>query len=124
MNENARRMILAVDFDGTVVHHAFPAIGEALPMAIPVLQALSQRCEIILWTCREGVYLDAAVAWCKESGIKLAGVNVSPPHLEFRPEGGRKVYADVYIDDRNLGGFPGWEAVARHFELMLVEAAQ
>ena len=63
-----------------------------------------------------GSPLQDAVDWFEERGIPLFGVNATPLSAEFRDfvEGEttiRKAFADVYIDDRNLGGFPGWEAV-------------
>jgi len=111
-----------VDFDGTIVHHRFPAIGEPLPNAFEVLKELKEAGWIlILWTCRENdkhdmnhQYLQDAVDFCKENGVEFDGINETPIECEFRGEAcffRRKAYADVYIDDRNLGGFPGWAAV-------------
>jgi hypothetical protein len=112
--------LLAIDFDGTIVAHAFPAIGEPLPLAFAVMQELQAAGHrLVLNTCREGDYLAAAVLFCQRHGITFRSVNQNHPEDEFRPEPGRKVYAHVYIDDRNLGGFPGWAEVRRQ----LLEAA-
>ena len=52
-------MVIAVDFDGTIVEHRYPAIGKELPFAIETLQKLaSEGHRLILWTVREGKYLD------------------------------------------------------------------
>lgn len=59
------------------------------------------------------MFLTEAVDFLKGHGIDLRSVNYTHPDDEFRSPSGRKVYADVYIDDRNLGGFPGWFAVLR-----------
>jgi hypothetical protein len=107
-----RKKIICIDFDGTIVEHAFPRIGKPLPLAIEVIKELKEAgFKLILWTCREGKYLDEAVLFCIGYGLEFDGINETPPELEFRPEGGRKAYADYYIDDRNLGGFPGWDVI-------------
>lgn len=118
-------MILAIDFDGTIVTNRFPAIGEPLPGALETLRDLQAAgYSLILWTCRGNhktdpnkQYLDDAVAWLTSHGITLAAANAcwplsasedACPHSEFAHD---KVFADLYIDDRNLGGFPGWDVV-------------
>lgn len=114
--------IICVDFDGTIVHHRFPAIGEALPHAFEVMKELKDAGhKLILWTCREDEgykiskqYLSDAVNFCEENGVTFDSVNESIPEEDFRDNGlRRKPYAHVYIDDRNLGGFPGWIEVRR-----------
>jgi hypothetical protein len=108
----SRDIILCIDFDGTIVEHDFPRVGKPMPLAIEVIKELKEAGYVlILWTCREGKFLDDAIMFCLENGLKFDGYNETPPEHEFRPEGGRKAYGDYYIDDRNLGGFPGWEAV-------------
>ncbi len=117
------RRICVIDFDGTIVKHDFPRIGEPLPEAFKVMKELKAAgWVLILWTCRENdghkinrQYLKDAVDFCKENGVEFDGANETPMEFEFRPEGTlrRKVYGNVYIDDRNLGGFPGWAAVRK-----------
>jgi len=112
-------MIISVDYDGTIVDDGFPKIGVPKEGAIPVLKALYEDGHrLVLWTCREDepgkLYLSQAVNNLEAMGVTLHSVNETHPHDEFRDsELKRKVYADVYIDDKNFGGFPGWEAVAR-----------
>ena len=36
-------MIIAVDFDGTIVEHKYPEIGRELPFAIETLKKLQQE---------------------------------------------------------------------------------
>lgn len=44
-------MIIAVDFDGTIVEHKYPEIGRELPFAIETLKKLQQeRHRLILWS--------------------------------------------------------------------------
>jgi len=52
--------------------------------------------------------LDEAVTFCKDNGIHFYAVNKSFPEEEFDIVQSRKIYADLFIDDRNLGGFMGW----------------
>jgi len=102
-------MIIAVDFDGTIVEHKYPAIGETLPHAFEVLKELQDNGhKLILWTYRDGQHLKDAVDFCRDNGIRFYAVNHSKPNEDFDKYMSRKIYADVYIDDRNIGGFPGW----------------
>ena len=105
-------MKIAVDFDGTVVEHKYPAIGKELLFAFETLRELQkQKHRLILWTYRSGKELDEAVDFCKDRGIEFYAVNSNYPEEIFDENISRKIDADVYIDDRNLGGFPGWSAV-------------
>ena len=103
-------MTIAVDFDGTIVEHRYPAIGPELPFAIDTLKFLcAKRHKLILWTVREGQLLDEAVAYCKNRGLEFYAVNKNYPEEKETHEGySRKLQADLFIDDRNLGGLPDW----------------
>ena len=107
-------MIIAVDFDGTIVEHKYPAIGRELPFAIETLRKLqSERHKLILWTVREGVLLEEALAFCRERGLEFYAVNRDYPEEERDRNNhfSRKLKADVFIDDRNLGGLPDWGTI-------------
>ena len=107
-------MIIAVDFDGTIVEHKYPAIGRELPFAIETLRKLrSDRHKLILWTVREGVLLEEALAFCRERGLEFYAVNRDYPEEERDRNNhfSRKLKADVFIDDRNLGGLPDWGTI-------------
>lgn len=108
-------MIIAVDFDGTIVEHRYPAIGPELPFAIDTLKYLcAQRHKLILWTVREGELLDEAVAYCRRRGLEFYAVNKNYPEEKPTHEGySRKLQADLFIDDRNLGGLPDWGEIYR-----------
>ena len=104
-------MVIAVDFDGTIVEHRYPSIGKELPFAIETLRKLAEEGHrLILWTVREGQYLDDAVEFCRNRGLEFYAVNRDYP--EEKPEHNhhftRKLKADLWIDDRNLGGLPDW----------------
>ncbi|MEN7548590.1 hydrolase [Rapidithrix thailandica] len=105
-------MIIAVDFDGTIVEHRYPEIGNAKPLAFDVLKELQkQGHQLILWTYRDGAELDEAVEFCRKRGLEFYAINHSRPNEDFDQLVSRKIYADVYIDDRNIGGFIGWEKI-------------
>ena len=106
-------MYIAIDFDGTVVSSAFPSVGSELPHAVDVMKRLLKYGnELILLTNRENVIyedengshdiLAEAVNWFKERGIDLYAVNDNPKS-KLNYHIGRKVFADVYIDDHGLG---------------------
>lgn len=105
-------MVIAVDFDGTIVEHRYPEIGEERPFATEVLRRLIQeRHKLILWTVREGILLDEALAWCSERGVEFYAVNSDSSAMfnEARNENfSCKLNADVFIDDRNISGIPSW----------------
>lgn len=102
-------LIIAVDFDGTIVEDAYPGIGKPMLFAFETLKKLQDEGHrLILWTYRYGKKLDEAVAFCKENGITFYAVNKSFPEEEFNNEVSRKINADLFIDDRNIGGFYGW----------------
>ncbi len=101
-------MIIALDFDGTIVQHKYPEIGSEIPFATATIRKLiEEKHRIILWTVRRGKLLQDAVDWCNERGIEFYAVNKSYPEEEIG-EGYGKVNADLFIDDRNLGGLPNW----------------
>jgi len=129
-------MIIAIDFDGTIVEHIFPEIGEEVPGAISTLKKLLKGGhKLILWTMRSdvvapksenpeinatpGKYLTEAVEWCRERGIEFWGVNENPEQKNWTSS--PKVYAHIYIDDAALGcplihpekgrSYVDWEAV-------------
>lgn len=108
-------MIIAVDFDGTIVTHRYPAIGQEIPFAVETLKKLQQQGHLlILWSVREGALLQEAVDWCAARGLEFYAVNKDYPEEERDHEGwSRKLKADMFIDDRNLGGLPDWSVIYR-----------
>ena len=69
-------MIIAVDFDGTIVRHRYPKIGEEIPFATQTLAMLIRDGHrLILWTVREGALLDEAVEWCRQRGVEFYAIN-------------------------------------------------
>ena len=105
-----KSLTIAVDFDGTIVEDQFPKIGQPMLFAFETLKMLQDAGHIlILWTYRHGTRLDEAVEFCRKHGIEFYAVNRSYPEEEFdNNSASRKINADLFIDDRNFGGFPGW----------------
>ena len=109
MNFPTKRLIIAVDFDGTIVEDNYPGIGKALIFAFDTLKMLQKDGhQLILWTYRHGKELDDAVEFCLNNGIEFYAVNKSFPEEQLNENTRRKLNADVFIDDRNVGGFLGW----------------
>ena len=105
-------MKIAVDFDGTIVEHKYPQIGKEQLFAFETLKQLKkQKHQLILWTYRAGRELDEAVEYCRENGVEFFAVNKNYPEEHYDGSISRKIDADVYIDDRNVGGFPGWSTI-------------
>ena len=113
------KLILCVDFDGTIVQDAFPNIGEPRQGRFhrtfleDLIYLQKKGHKIILWTCREGEHLEQAVAFCKERGLEFDAVNDDLEEVKqkytdkleiWRASGrARKVFANYYIDDRAVG---------------------
>jgi hydroxymethylpyrimidine pyrophosphatase-like HAD family hydrolase len=103
---------IAVDFDGTIVEHEYPKIGKEKLFAFRTLKELEkQGVRLILWTFRTGKELEEAVEYCRINGIEFYAVNRNYPEEVLDETVSRKIDADIYIDDKNLGGFPGWSEV-------------
>ena len=103
------RKIIAVDFDGTLVEDKYPAIGKPMLFAFETLKLLQKEGHlIILWTYRNGKSLHEAVEFCEGLGIAFYAINKNHPEEEFQENTPRKIKADIFIDDRNIGGFLGW----------------
>lgn len=107
-------MTIAVDFDGTIVTHEYPNIGKEIPFAVQTLKMLQDDGhKLILWTVREGDLLRDAIQWCREKGLEFYAANKDYPEEEEQNNNhySRKLKADVWIDDRNIGGLPDWGTI-------------
>lgn len=107
-------MTIAVDFDGTIVTHEYPNIGKEIPFAVQTLKMLQDDGhKLILWTVREGDLLRDAVQWCREKGLEFYAANKDYPEEEEQNNNhfSRKLKADIWIDDRNIGGLPDWGTI-------------
>ena len=118
---------IAVDFDGTIVDHKYPEIGKEKLFAFQTLRELEKKgALLILWTFRTGKELEQALEFCKKNGIEFYAVNRNYPEETYDERTvSRKINADIYIDDKNIGGFPGWSNIwqlLNPFELQELEA--
>ena len=96
------KTIFAVDFDGTIVKHAFPDIGQPVPRALEWLRRFHDAgALLILWTMRSGDYLQAAVKYCYDNNVQLFGINHNPDQMSWTRS--PKAYAHLYIDDAAEG---------------------
>lgn len=107
------KLIIAVDFDGCICQHMYPDIGREMPGAFSTLKKfIAAGDRLILWTCRmPGHGLEAAIEWCKDNGVEFEEHNNNVQDHDYAKS--RKIYADLYIDDRVVGGFPGWDVIEK-----------
>jgi len=107
-----KNLIIAIDFDGTIVEDAYPKIGKPMIFAFETMRKLqSEGHRLILWTYRTEKKLQEAVDFCKQQGLEFYAINKSYPEEEFDGKISRKINATFFVDDRNIGGFIGWTAV-------------
>lgn len=134
--------ILAVDFDGTCVKHEFPRIGDDVPSAVEVLQALhAAGAKLILWTMRSDMldiceddgpnqapaaeYLSDAAKWFADRQIPLHALNNNPQQSTWTSS--PKCYAHLYIDDAAIGcplAFDGVDSYVEWHEVALLLVAR
>ena len=107
-------LIIAVDFEGTIVDDEYPKVGPAKIFAFDTLLQLQKKGHrLILWTYRYGEKLEDAVKFCKKNGLEFYAVNKSYPEEKYDGSVSRKINADVFIDDRNVGGLLSWGEIYR-----------
>lgn len=106
--------IIAVDFDGTLVENAYPNVGELKLNAKTVINKLKKEgFKIIINTCRSGIFEGRVYEFLEEQGIEYDYINSNlPTQIEYFKQDCRKISADIYIDDKNLGGTPDdWNVI-------------
>ncbi|SHF39756.1 BT0820 family HAD-type phosphatase [Dysgonomonas macrotermitis] len=104
-------MIIAVDFDGTIVEHEYPKIGRPIPFAIETLLRMQKDGHVLLmWTVRSGPLLQEAIDYCAKKGLVFYAANKNYPE-EDPIQAPRKLNAELYIDDRSIGGLPDWGVI-------------
>jgi hypothetical protein len=95
------KLIIAVDFDGTLVENEFPAIGNPIEETINTIKEIMRRGhDVILWTCREGEALEQAVEFCSNNGLEFTAINDNTEYIKKLFGGNsRKIFAHFYFDD-------------------------
>lgn len=113
--------IIAVDFDGTIVKQNDDIDSvefELLPNAKEVIQWLYNNFYTILWTCREGIYLQNAVDYLSLQGLQFHAINANVPMTSFKTSS--KIFAHSYIDDRGYGANIDWLKIKDFFSTKLM----
>lgn len=97
--------IIAVDFDGTLVEDKWPEIGKPNKEMFEFLKYLQKEhnIKLILWTSRTDRHLINAIEFCKAQGMEFDAINENLPEVKaFTGRDTRKVYADIYLDDKSI----------------------
>ena len=103
--------ILAIDFDGTIrkTKRATEEGNELMPYCAEILELLHKDgFRLVLWTCRSHLWLESVIEFLKEKDILKYFECINENVIDIMWWNTRKIYADRYIDDLNLQGFPGW----------------
>ena len=107
LREKGDVMKIAVDFDGTIVDHRYPEIGDEVPGATHWIREFQKAgAKVMLWTMRsdggkDGPVLSHAVNWCFERGVVFDKVNHDSGQESWTKS--PKLYANLYIDDAAFG---------------------
>lgn len=107
------KLILAIDFDGTIVEIDYPHIGKLKKDAVKYINKLyAEGYIIVINSCRADEVEEEMCKFLCKMGIKYHHVNKNDPSLiEYYGFDTRKISADIYIDDKNLGGLPRWKRI-------------
>lgn len=112
-------MVIAIDFDGTLVEDCYPEIGSPKIFAFETLkEMIKSRHQLILWTTRTGDQLKAAVDFCESHGVRFYAVNNSFPEERYDGQSSRKINCELFISHRNLGGLKGWGEIWQDISAM------
>lgn len=111
---NKRKFIIAIDFDGTIVNNIYPKIGKLKKNVVKIINKLVKKdnCEIIIWTCREDIYLQDAISFLIINGIPFHYVNDNcnwAKQTYNYNANCRKIFADIYIDDKAIFANINWD---------------
>lgn len=107
------QIIIALDFDDTIVKSNFPHIKRGRRLAKWAINKLHKtgKYYIIIWTCRHDIHEAQAYTYLNENSISFDSINRQHPSLvKHYNNDTRKISADIYIDDRGLYlfGLPNW----------------
>jgi len=99
-------MVFAIDFDGTLSFGKYPDTGPANEGLINFLVTRKKKGDkLILWTCREGEFLQLAIDFCRNNGLEFDAVNDNlPENIAQYGVNSRKISCDFYIDDKSISG--------------------
>ena len=113
--------VIAIDFDGTITNE--PEAGPTMSLRDNCQEAIKLLYDLeyilILNTCREGTELEKALEFLYQNQLLCRFSYINENHWErinYYGNDCRKISADYYIDDKIIGGFPGWEEVIKYFK--------
>ena len=109
-----KNKIVAIDFDGTITNNSpYPVMGSVRKGCKDAIDFIRKNNTVVLWTCRQGCFLDEAICFLKENNIVVDSVNCIYSSNRDKP---RKINADIYIDDRNIFCKEiNWYKIKRYF---------
>jgi hypothetical protein len=99
------KLIIAIDFDGTIAETDFPVIIALRPHAAAVINKLAADGHtIIVHSCRAGKPAEDMKVFLDTHRIQYHYINEnSPDRIKIYGYDTRKISADIYIDDHNIG---------------------
>lgn len=111
-------MIIAIDFDGTICRGKYPEIAGLQPGAKEAINLLYNSGHyIIINTCRSGEQLLTAINWMMQQGIPFHRVNDNhPDEITRYGNNSRKIFAHIYVDDKQIQGLPAWQDIVEYIE--------
>ena len=126
------KFVVCVDYDGTLFQGSWDSHGDPIIPVIEQARRFSNHpgCDLILWTCREESLLVEAIQRCEEMGIRFHAVNMNTNEsLEWSRKtfgrvgctAGRKVFADLYVDDKSPGSIDHFLALDPEVEWQKVK---
>lgn len=131
INTMNTQIILAIDFDGTIAEHSWPELGAIRPGAAEYINKLYEEgYYIIIWTCREGEHLDWIADYLNNHKINYHLINEHNRDVfNFYKNDTRKIFADIYIDDKQLSGLPAhwsdtYQLIKKHSEDIVPELSK
>ena len=113
-----KSLIIAIDFDGVIAevnNNWIPGTpnvpGCLVKNADVYIRKLHEDGhKIIIWTCRGGYNLYLAEQFIEKHDIPYDRINDNVDgHYDKFKHNTRKVHANIYIDDNQIGGIPSWE---------------
>lgn len=113
-----KKFIIAIDFDGVIAeinNNYVPGTPNAPGKLVKdadkyIRQLYNDGHQIIIWTCRGGQNLYLAEQFLSDHNIPYNRINDNvESHYNRFKHNTRKVHADIYIDDNQIGGIPSWE---------------
>ena len=118
-----KKFVLAIDFDGTIATESFPEVGTLIKDADVIIRKLYEEGhDVIINTCRTGRFEGMAQDFLDENNIPYHYINNNLPRMiEFYKQDCRKISADIYIDNRNIGGLPSWKDIYNQIQIMSYE---